>query len=253
MKNSAFPSRTNRGFTLIELLVVIAIIGILAAILLPVLSAIKEKEKRITARREIAQIAFAISKYETDYNHFPISSTARNSVAANGDDFTYGGTYGTYSVFASGSYRATNSEVMAVLLDLERFSDGTATINTGHVLNTQKTPLLNAKTATDSNSPGIGPDGVYRDPWGSPYVITIDANNDEKTRDAFYQLPAVSQDPANPNGGLNGLIKKTLPNGMTVFEANSSVMVWSAGPDKAVNPSVAANKGANKDNILSGQ
>jgi hypothetical protein len=105
---------------------------------------------------------------------------------------------------------------------------------------------------SDANAPGVGPDGVYRDPWGSPYVITIDANNDEKTRDAFYKLPAVSQDPnpSNPNG-LNGLIKRKLPNGTKVFEANSPVMVWSAGPDKTVNPSVAADKGANKDNILS--
>jgi prepilin-type N-terminal cleavage/methylation domain-containing protein len=252
MKSSAFRSRANRGFTLIELLVVIAIIGILAAILLPAISAIKEKEKKIAARREIAQITFAISKYETDYNHLPIASTARNSVAVNGDDFTYGGTFldtinTPWDWYASGPYKTNNSEVMAVLLDLERFSDGTPTVNAGHILNTQKTALLPNKVAKDGNSPGIGPDGVYRDPWGNPYVITIDANNDEKTRDAFYQLPAVSA------GGLNGLIGRVLPNGTTVFEAASPVMVWSAGPDKKIDKTVPANKGVNKDNILSGQ
>ncbi len=238
MKKSTSSSQVNKGFTLIELLVVIAIIGILAAMLLPVLGSIKEKERANRARIQIAQITFAINKYEADYNHFPIARTALNSVAATDEDFTYGGTFldtinTPCDVKASGSYITNNSEIISVLMD------------SSHPLNTQKTSLLNAKTTSDVNAPGVGPDGVYRDPWGNPYVITIDANNDEKTRDAFYKLPAVSAP------GLNGLIKKNLADGTTVYEANSPVMVWSAGPDKKIDKAVPANKGVNKDNILS--
>ena len=48
--------------------------------------------------------------------------------------------------------------------------------------------------AGNTTSPGVGPDGVYRDPWGNPYIITIDLNYDDKARDAFYRNPTVSAD-----------------------------------------------------------
>jgi len=80
----------------------------------------------------------------------------------------------------------------------------------------------------------------------------LDLNYDDKARDAFYRLPTVS------TNGVNGLILKTDSNGkpisingQQVYEANSPVMVWSAGPDKLIDPTEKANKGANKDNVLS--
>jgi hypothetical protein len=141
---------------------------------------------------------------------------------------------------------------MSVLLDVESWQ-GVPTINQGHVKNPQKTTYLNASRAGNTTSPGVGPDGVYRDPWGNPYIITIDLNYDDKARDAFYRSPAVSADPLdgnNPKRGLNGLIPKVI-GGNTVYEAGSPVMVWSAGPDKMIDPNASATAGANRDNILS--
>ena len=61
-------------------------------------------------------------------------------------------------------------------------------VNANHQKNPQQTVFLNAKMVSNTNLPGVGPDLVYRDPWKNPYVITIDLNDDNQCKDAFYSL-----------------------------------------------------------------
>ena len=57
----------KRGFTLIELLVVIAIIAVLAALLLPVLSAAKDRARRTICLNNLRQINLGLRMYCDDH------------------------------------------------------------------------------------------------------------------------------------------------------------------------------------------
>jgi len=66
MKGKCHASRSS-AFTLIELLVVIVIIGILAALLLPVLNIARERARQASCKSQLHQFAVALDVYRNNY------------------------------------------------------------------------------------------------------------------------------------------------------------------------------------------
>jgi prepilin-type N-terminal cleavage/methylation domain-containing protein len=242
MKTILPSTRRHRaGFTLVELLVVIAIIGILAAMLLPVMASVIKKAKMAKAKTEAQAIATAVEAYDSQYGRLPASRAAQNAANNVTNDFTYGTTgaaNATFSLPTSYAINANNSDMVAILMNITTYP-GTSnpTVNTNSQSNPKQTGFLNAHMSGDTSSSGVGTDLVYRDPWGNPYIISMDLNYDEVTEDAFY---------SGTPGSVGGLTKQSDNN----YAFHGKVMVWSAGPDGKVNSGVAGNVGDNKDNVL---
>ena len=214
-----WPDFFRSRFTLRESLVIIAMVGVVSGILLPFVTSPHHLPPTARAKRDLRHIEYAVLTYQSKYGKVPVSPEVLKSVGTN--DFTYGTSCLKDEPFVGNKargYQTNNAELMAVLFDMETYRNGKLTVNKGHSLNTQKIRLLSGK-AVDGPRPGIDENGAYRDPWGHPYIITVDLNGDGFCDDPF-------------DGRVEG-----------------KVFAWSLGKDGKADPNLKPDGGVNADNV----
>jgi prepilin-type N-terminal cleavage/methylation domain-containing protein len=151
------------GFTLIELLVVIAIIAILVGLLFPAYKGVQDQAKRTQAKNDLTQIVTAVNAFYTEYGKYPLVTA----------DTIYGpGGTSSADLFYS---------LHAVALGAN------APVNGAPAVNPRAIVFISPPDVKDTTNPrsGIGTDGQYYDPWGTPYVVTIDGDYDNQIANPY--------------------------------------------------------------------
>lgn len=207
------PARSAMGFTLIELLVVICVISILASMLLGVLSSARRSARETMAKTEMKALAAAIHSYRQAKEFLPVTRETN----AKGKDLTFG------------LPGRPNAEVMTILLGIDDQARPAerpqGTFNAGARINAAS--FWSPERVTNTRHGFSLIDYEMRDPWGRPYLITLDLDDDGKTVDQIYGRSQVSSRGAGIRAGYHGLYQ----NDGGLFEANTGVMIWSLGAD----------------------
>lgn len=204
-----YSSHGKPGFTLIELLVVITIIAILMALLFPAFRGVQNQAKKTQAKNDVVQIVVAITAFYTEYGQYPCGGSG---VASDSQDW----------------FNQTIADKQGLWNNLRAQSGP-------YGYNTKGIAFTNPPTAKDLTKPrsGIGGDGIYYDPWGSPYLVRMDNNYNNIIPNAYSKNAGFAP---NMNGGA---------------------IAWSIGTDQQSDamPGPAPDKktGTNEDDVISWQ
>jgi prepilin-type N-terminal cleavage/methylation domain-containing protein len=203
-----------RGFTLIELLVVITIIAVLMGLLFPAFKGVQDQAKRTQAKNDLTQIVTAVSAYYTEYGKYPI--TDAQATANPPADTVFGDPNGTYS----------SEKLFNILRNINAAPNAANVLNPRQIVFITPPDVKNATVPKSGIGTAAGNAGKYYDPWGSEYVVFIDAAYDNDI-DLFGFYSDFTTKPRVGVGAASlGKDAKWGTNGDKVYKGSDDVISW---------------------------
>ena len=182
----------RKSFTLVEILVVIAVITILMGLLFPALGMVKEKAYMRQSLSDVKAIHMAIKSFKNDYGFLPFKpgedsekerdvlfygSKAKSCKKASENGFKNDSEL-CKDIFKSDDTLVDDYfTIFNTLCFLDRSNGKPPTSGDAFNLNSKKVKFL---TPPSKYSNSDAKKGGYRDPWGRPYLVFIDADYDGK-------------------------------------------------------------------------
>jgi type II secretory pathway pseudopilin PulG len=187
--------RARSGLTLVEVIVGLFVIVILLGLLFP---GLRTPERKSPAMNYMTQLVTATKAFYTDYGVYPIDPTL--SVKTDTEYGPPGWTHHNYEVVnvlrADGTdpgpnYQNAINPRRTVYLDVPNIKDSA-------------NPRYGLGTGKETNCYGITTPGEWYDPWGSPYMLFIDANGDGvcDLRGVYSDFTSSGAKPTNPHTGV---------------------------------------------------
>jgi len=190
--------RSVAAFTLIEMIVVILIIATLAAALLTATSGMFDRARKVQAKNDLTQIVTAVNAFYTEYGRYPLATS--DSTIINNADLLY--------------------SLRAIPLGANAPVNGVPAINSRSIVFINP----NVKDSINPRS-GIGGDGQFYDPWGTPYRVAIDGDYNNN----INPNPYTANTGAGPGTLTQGVIAWSLGKDGTQgtdFKASDDVISW---------------------------
>jgi prepilin-type N-terminal cleavage/methylation domain-containing protein len=183
---SSFTPRRRKGFSILELLIAVIIIGILAAILIPLISNRTQQARIASAESDLERIGTALSQLAIDtgyYSRIFLLNDVSGAVAAaplsnpNGNIVD-----NTQGLTLSGNYFQDVTSRLFILSDGEDVGQFVPSSRNGTLIDLLQTdetefnwngPYINWQKDNNAYAawPSASPDGLPDDPWGNNYLL----------------------------------------------------------------------------------